>query len=41
MPVVAAGNSVNPALWFARLNTEFEMGQRLDVDAERVGRGTL
>lgn len=41
MPVVAAGNSVNPALWFARLDTEFEMGQRLDVEAKRLGRSAL
>lgn len=41
VPLVAAGYSVNPALWFARLTTEFEMGQRLDVDAKRVGQGTV
>lgn len=41
MPVIAAGYSVKPALWFARLNTEFELGQRLDVDAKRVGQGTV
>jgi hypothetical protein len=41
VPTVAAGYSVNPAPWFPRFNTELEVGRRLDVDADRVGRGAL
>jgi hypothetical protein len=31
----------NPAPWFPRFNVEFEAGRRLDVDADRVGRGAM
>ncbi|MFT3663790.1 DUF5916 domain-containing protein [Piscinibacter sp.] len=37
---LAAGYTVNPAPWLTRLNVEGELGRRLDVDADRVGRGT-
>jgi hypothetical protein len=38
---VAGGYSTNPAPWFPRFNSEFEWGQRLDVEADRVGRGGM
>jgi len=38
-PGVAAGYTVNPAPWLTRLNVEGHFGRRLDVDADRVGRG--
>ena len=41
VPTVASGYSVNPAPWFPRLNAELEVGQRLDVEADRVGRGAV
>jgi hypothetical protein len=41
VPTVAMGYSVNPTPWFPRLNTELEMGRRLDVQADRVGRGAV
>jgi Domain of unknown function (DUF5916) len=41
VPTVAAGYSVNPAPWFPRLNTELEIGRRLDVEADRVGPGAV
>jgi Domain of unknown function (DUF5916) len=33
--------AINPAPWFPRLNVEFEAGRRLDVEADRVGRGAM
>lgn len=36
---VAAGYSVNPAPWLTRLNIEGSVGRKLDVEADRVGRG--
>jgi hypothetical protein len=41
VPTVASGYSVNPAPWFPRFNTEVEVGQRLDVEADRVGKGAV
>ncbi len=38
---VAANHGVNPAPWFTRLTTELEVGERLDVEADRVGRGAV
>ena len=38
---VATSYGVNPAAWFTRLVTELEVGERLDVDADRVGRGAV
>ncbi|MBT9528501.1 MAG: carbohydrate binding family 9 domain-containing protein [Rhizobacter sp.] len=35
------GYGVNPAPWFTRFNAEVEAGERLDVDADRVGRGAV
>jgi hypothetical protein len=32
---------VNPAPWFTRFTTEWTLGQRLDVEADRVGRGAV
>ena len=38
----AAGSyGVNPAPWFSRFLVELEAGQRLDVEADRVGRGAV
>ena len=37
----AGAFAINPAPWFPRFNVEFEGGQRLDVDADRVGRGAM
>lgn len=36
---LAAGYSVNPAPWLTRLNIEGSVGNKLDVEADRVGRG--
>jgi hypothetical protein len=36
---VEASYGVNPAPWFTRLLVEFTLGDRLDVDADRPGRG--
>jgi hypothetical protein len=36
---VAGGYGVNPAPWFTRFTAELEVGERLDVVADRVGRG--
>ncbi len=41
VPTVATGYSVNPTPWFPRFNTEVEVGQRLDVEANRVGKGAV
>ncbi len=38
---VAASYGVNPAARFTRLVTELEVGERLDVEADRVGRGAV
>ncbi len=35
----AGAFAINPAPWFPRLNIELEWGRRLDVEADRVGRG--
>jgi hypothetical protein len=35
------GYGVNPAAWFTRLNAELDVGERLDVEADRVGRGAV
>ena len=35
------GYGVNPAPWFTRFNAELDVGERLDVDADRVGRGAV
>ena len=35
---MAGAYAVNPAPWFPRFNVELEWGQRLDVEADRVGR---
>ena len=37
----AGALAFNPAPWFPRLNVEFEAGRRLDVEADRVGRGAV
>lgn len=36
---LGAGYSVNPAPWLTRLNIEGSVGRKLDVEADRVGRG--
>ena len=38
---VAGSYGVNPAAWFTRLVTELEVGERLDVAADRIGRGAV
>ena len=38
---VAGSYGVNPAAWLTRLVTELEVGERLDVAADRVGRGAV
>ncbi len=38
---LALGYGVNPAPWFTRFNAELEVGERLDVEADRVGRGAV
>lgn len=37
----AGGFGINPAPWFTRLNLELQLGERLDVEADRVGRGAV
>ncbi|TXC67171.1 hypothetical protein FSC37_20035 [Piscinibacter aquaticus] len=39
VPGLGAGYSVNPAPWLTRLNIEGSIGRKLDVEADRVGRG--
>ncbi len=38
MNSLAAGYTANPAPWFTKLNVEAQLGRKLDVDADRVGR---
>lgn len=38
---MATNYGVNPAAWFTRLVTELEVGERLDLQADRVGRGAV
>lgn len=38
---LAGAFAFNPAPWFPRFNVEAEWGQRLDVVADRVGRGAM
>ena len=38
---LAGAFAFNPAPWFPRFNVEAEWGQRLDVAADRVGRGAM
>lgn len=38
---IAAGWGLNPAPWFTRLLVELEAGERLDIEADRVGRGAV
>ena len=38
---MATNDGVNPAAWFTRLVTELEAGERLDLQADRVGRGAV
>ena len=38
---VAGGYGVNPAPWFTRFVAELEVGDRLDVVADRIGRGAV
>jgi hypothetical protein len=38
---VALSYGVNPAPWFTRFTAELEWGQRIDVEADRVGRGAV
>ena len=38
---LAGAFAFNPAAWFPRFNAEAEWGQRLDVAADRVGRGAM
>jgi len=40
-PGLAGSYLVNPASWFPRLYLEVEWGERLDVEADRVGRGAM
>ncbi len=38
---VAGQFGINPAPWFTRLTVEAQVGERVDVDADRVGRGAV
>ncbi len=38
---LAGALAINPAPWFPRFNIELEWGRRLDVEADRVGRGAM
>lgn len=40
IPAVAASYSVNPAPWLTKLHVEATVGRRLDVEADRLGRGS-
>jgi len=41
LKTLASGYGVNPAPWFTRLTAELEAGERLDVVADRIGRGAV
>ncbi len=40
VPAIAASYSVNPVPWLTKLHVESTVGRRLDVEADRVGRGS-
>lgn len=40
VPALAASYSVNPVPWLTKLHVEGTIGRRLDVEADRIGRGS-